>query len=137
MRSHRQVTDDRVSIAPDGTVRPNEPIVSQHFDTGVETSEPQAGVILLWADAIQALLLKPVSQPGRITAAEAGLSFEQFDPAERFTAYSFQRERSGGRFSCKRELRSWGILPEQTTQYEAEWFDEYACVFVDLEVTIE
>ena len=94
-------------------------------------------MILLWADAIQALILKLVSQTGRVTAAEAALSFEQFGPEERFVAFSFQRERSGGRFSCKRELRSWGILPEQTTQYEAEWSDEYACVFVDVEAPIE
>ncbi|WP_156105756.1 hypothetical protein [Halobellus rufus] len=111
--------------------------MSQHFDTGVETSDPQAGVVLLWADAIQALILTPVSQTGRITAAEAGLSFEQFAPEELVYAYRFQRERSGGRFSCKRMLRSWGLLPEQTIQYEAEWSDEYACVFVDLEAPIE
>lgn len=105
----RGTNQPRISLRRSDTIGINGPAVAEHFD-GVD------GVVLYYDEDDERVGLEP---------ADA-------DDADAYTLVE-NNNADSATVNATGFMTSYGLTPEQTTHYEAQWDDDQELVYVDLE----
>jgi len=101
-------TDPMISLRKTGSIGINQAALTEFF-------EENGGAVMYYDEESERIGIKPVADKD---ADEA--------------AYSLTRSDSGGTLAPKAFLRTYGLIPEVTTQYSPKWDDDAELVSIDL-----